>query len=288
MCRFTLYLGQPIRLDQLITEPVNSLIHQSFQSQEREEPLNGDGFGVAWYAPDVGPQPAVFRSVSPAWSNRNLLEVARVTRSPCVLAHVRAATPGSAVAETNCHPFVHGNLAFMHNGTLGGFARARRALLERLSDDAFQAIEGTTDSEHLFALFLDRWRQQDTGDGAARMVRALMAAIGEALTLSEMLGIDEPSYLNIAVSDGHHAVVTRLTTDEPQNAESLYYSVGQRYTQVGDHTELRQPDVGRGAVMVSSEPLSGDDSWRGVPPNHVVLVRSERDVQVEELTVRSA
>src|SRR5690349_16561066 len=91
VCRFTFYRGEPLPLAQLITEPVHSLIHQSFHSDEREEPLNGDGFGLAWYV-DGSAEPALFRAVTPAWSNRNLRELARVTTSGCVLAHVRAAT----------------------------------------------------------------------------------------------------------------------------------------------------------------------------------------------------
>jgi len=46
MCRFVYYQGQPITLSALLTEPENSLIHQSFQARERVEPLNGDGFGM--------------------------------------------------------------------------------------------------------------------------------------------------------------------------------------------------------------------------------------------------
>ncbi len=51
MCRFVMYMGPPLTLASLITEPVNSLINQSIHSREQAEPLNGDGFGVAWYAP---------------------------------------------------------------------------------------------------------------------------------------------------------------------------------------------------------------------------------------------
>ncbi len=79
MCRFALYLGPPVRLSQLVTEPTNSIIHQSYHSHERPEPLNGDGFGVAWYVPDIRPEPAVFRSTTPAWNNHNLLHLAPVT-----------------------------------------------------------------------------------------------------------------------------------------------------------------------------------------------------------------
>lgn len=90
MCRFVLYLGSEITLDVLTTRPTNSIIHQSFHSHLREEPLNGDGFGIAWYVPDVSPEPAQFRSIQPAWNNVNLLHLARVCRSSVVLAHVRA------------------------------------------------------------------------------------------------------------------------------------------------------------------------------------------------------
>ncbi|MEM9490023.1 MAG: class II glutamine amidotransferase, partial [Myxococcota bacterium] len=115
MCRFVIYLGPPIPLSHLTTLPTHSLIHQSYKAREREEPLNGDGFGVAWYAPELSPEPALFRDVTPAWNNENLRCLAQVTRSRTILAHVRAATQGS-VLQTNCHPFSAGPLAFMHNG----------------------------------------------------------------------------------------------------------------------------------------------------------------------------
>ena len=288
MCRFTFYLGEPIRLDALIDKPEHSLIRQSYQSEERAEPLNGDGFGVAWYAPDVGERPALFRSISPAWSNRNLLEIARVVRSPCVLAHIRAATPGSPVAEANCHPFVAGRYTFMHNGHVAGFPRIRRKLMDRLSDDAFSVIAGTTDSEHLFALFLDHLARQTAAEPADAMASALAATLEEVVALVRAAGVHEPSYLNIAVADGEHAVVSRFTTDQPQRADSLHYEVGRRYTTVGEVAEMRATAAGRGSVLVSSERLSDDASWKDVPPNHAVVIHGERHVRVVELRIPAA
>src|SRR3954471_18211514 len=97
MCRFVLYQGVPLTIASLVTDPSHSIINQSVKSLESDEPLNGDGFGVAWYTPELSLRPAVFRSVSPAWSNMNLLDLGRVTRSSCILAHVRAATRGIPV-----------------------------------------------------------------------------------------------------------------------------------------------------------------------------------------------
>ncbi|MCP3919338.1 MAG: class II glutamine amidotransferase [bacterium] len=141
MCRFTLYAGPALRLAELLLDPQHSLIHQSRSSEERAEPTNGDGFGVAWF-PREDTRPARYRSVRPAWGDANLRSLARVVSSGCILAHVRAATQGHSAGEANCHPFVHGGYAFMHNGDLGGVRGVRRELLAGLSDAAFDAIDG--------------------------------------------------------------------------------------------------------------------------------------------------
>jgi predicted glutamine amidotransferase len=280
MCRFVLYLGPPIRMSSLITEPAHSVIHQSFHAHEREEPLNGDGFGVAWYEHDLSDEPGVFRSITPAWSNRNLEHLARMTESPCILAHVRAATPGLPVTETNTHPFAWDRFAFMHNGEIGGFLKVKRQLLARLSDAAFEMIAGTTDSEHLFALFRDRLAARAPGGGAsvAAMAAALSDAIGDVLALTATVG--EPSYLNVAVSDGHRAVVCRFTDGPPEAAPSLYLHTGRRYVCEGGLCRMIEPEADHHAVIVSSEPLSADPGWSRVPVNHLVLVHRDRAVDV--------
>src|SRR5687768_13639743 len=226
LCRFTFYRGEPLALSQLITEPHHSLIHQSYHSQEREEPLNGDGFGLAWYV-DQSDEPAIFRAVTPAWSNRNLRELARVTKSHCVLAHVRAATQVLEVSETNCHPFKHGRYTLMHNGDVGGFHAMRRALLNGLGEPAFRSIHGSTDSEHLFALFLDELHRSDgSTTGLELMARCLERAIDRALDLVAQHAPGEPSYLNLVVTDGQSAVACRYVTGDPADAESLYVARG--------------------------------------------------------------
>jgi glucosamine 6-phosphate synthetase-like amidotransferase/phosphosugar isomerase protein len=41
--------------------------------------------------------------------------------------HIRAAI-GSAVQQSNCHPFRHGRWLWMHNGYIDGFATIKRDL----------------------------------------------------------------------------------------------------------------------------------------------------------------
>lgn len=280
MCRFVFYLGTPIALGSLLTEPANSLIHQSFHSHERDEPLNGDGFGVAWYVPGFE-EPARFRSVTPAWSNQNLRDLARVTTSGCVLAHVRAATQILQVSEANCHPFRRGRYAFMHNGDLGGFQAIRRPLLAELSDQSFAGILGTTDSEHFFGLLGDELDRLGDPREAAAMAVAFRRAVERVLELRAGHAPGEHLYLNAVVSDGRAAVACRFTTDQPGEADSLYRHCGRRYTcDEGVCRMVHAPGHGEAAI-VSSEPLSGDEGWEPVPVNHFVLLEGSEVTAVE-------
>jgi predicted glutamine amidotransferase len=281
MCRFTFYYGPPLPIASLVTEPENSLINQSHNAREREEPLNGDGFGVVWYPGGELVEPGRFRALTPAWNNANLLSLARVVKSSCVLAHVRAATQVRAISEANCHPFVVGRHAFMHNGDLGGFDALRRRLVEQLSDRAFAAIEGQTDSEHLFALFLDELeRVGDRGDTIEGLRDAVFATIARALELSARHAPGHDSYLNIAVTDGVRAVVTRFTTDTSYDGETLYWNSGKRYVCEGGACRMVEADPAGRAIIVSSERLSTDPGWEAVPRNSALLVDADRRARV--------
>ncbi|MCA8942131.1 MAG: class II glutamine amidotransferase [Planctomycetes bacterium] len=283
MCRFIVYLGQPIGLGELLIEPVNSLIHQSFHSYASRSPVNADGFGIGWYSEQRRSTPALFRSISPAWSNHNLRRIAGATFTDVVLAHVRAASTNTWVSEANCHPFVHDRYLFMHNGEVGGFRAVRRKLLSALSDGAFETIEGSTDSEHVFALFLDRLYGIDAV-GVDRLAIALRATIRALETLAEECGVDEPSTLNLAISDGRCAVVSRYSSAvDRESAPSLYYHTGHRYRCRSGACEMVSARPGEHDVIVSSEPLSEDEGWEEVPPNHFALVDEARALRLEPI-----
>ena len=70
MCRWLAYSGTPVLLDDLLYKPAHSLIDQSLHSRLGVETTNGDGFGVGWYG--EWETPAVFKSIEPAWNDRNL------------------------------------------------------------------------------------------------------------------------------------------------------------------------------------------------------------------------
>ena len=202
MCRFIAYMGKRILLSDLVTNPSNSLINQSSHARERKEPLNGDGFGLGWYVPDVSSDPCLFTSVTPAWANQNLRRIASKTASPCIFAHVRAATAEFEVNELNCHPFQFEQYLWMHNGTISNFRNIKRALRSDLNDEYYNAVHGTTDSEHAFALFLNNLadtREQMSGEVLADTLAKTISHISTICRESE---VTPRLVLNFAVTDG--------------------------------------------------------------------------------------
>ncbi len=290
MCRFTLYLGPPVRMSTLLTEPQHSLIRQSFDSKERSEPLNGDGFGVGWYSPRLHPQPAQLHEITPAWNNQNLESISRVVASPCIMAHVRAASPGSLVNEANCHHFGYENFLMMHNGDIGGFQRVRRSIMDSLQDTAFNVIRGSTDTEHLFATFVDEVnKQQESRKRNAEasepitgldLARNLSTAITRVLKITQAQEDWQPSHLNIAVADGSHVAVCRFSDAQNEKPLSLHLLHGELYPPISRHFQDKQNEAEE-AMIVSSEPLNKDPRWQDVPPNTMlVLDRRKAPMQI--------
>lgn len=272
MCRFTAYLGPPIRLASLLIEPEHSLIHQSLHATERKEPLNGDGFGIGWYAPEASPLPGVFRSVQPAWSNANLRSLSGVVSSGCIMAHVRAATQGMPVDESNCHPFQHGRLLFMHNGRLMGFKRVRRPLLDGLSDEAFNLVMGSTDTEHVFGLFVDEMAHGKESPTSLRMAEALNRTVWKIAELVDRHAPDTECVLNLAVSDGDTIVACRFAHGSSSPHESLYFIEREICEPVTKGSPARREGEDVRAFVVASERLTEDWAWSTVPPDHLVVV----------------
>jgi len=283
MCRFLLYMGPPVTLDLLTTRPEHSIVRQSYQSRLSSEPLNGDGFGIAWYTPDVSPEPARFCSIQPAWNSQNLRHLARVTRSEVVLAHVRAATSGMSVSEANCHPFTVGRFAFMHNGNIPAFSRLKRRLQQRLSDESFLQIGGTTDSEHLFALFRDRLTHgEGDGDPTSILADALAGTIDEVVELSRSVEQNGPSRLNLVVTDGIRAVVSRYASGAAE-APSLFFRHASRCVCEDGLFRMVEADEPGQAIVVASEPTTRQAGWQPVPQNHMLIVDRDRTVKLRGL-----
>lgn len=251
MCRLVAYLGEPeTTLASLVLEPEHSLLVQSYAPKEMMSGVvNADGFGVGWYAPWSGKEPAVYRSNSPLWADRSFAGVAGKVRSSGVFAAVRSATPGLPAEESGVPPFASGAFTFMHNGAIEGFRDGpMRLLRDSLSDESYAGLLGVTDSETVFALALDRLRE-GAGPG-----EALEETVRRVSGVCEKLG--RRGTLNLALTDGRGMAFVRHSTEGPAN--SLYL--------------LEDGENFPGGVVVASERLDGGAGWREVPDRHLLEV----------------
>eukprot|EP01059_Diplonema_ambulator_P026224 TRINITY_DN4345_c0_g1_i1.p1 TRINITY_DN4345_c0_g1~~TRINITY_DN4345_c0_g1_i1.p1 ORF type:complete len:1221 (+),score=406.54 TRINITY_DN4345_c0_g1_i1:60-3722(+) len=286
MCRMCMVMtcnAEGILLADIVTKPAMSIIRQSFCSQERaklppgqlpilsyeQSYLNGDGYGVGWYC-KADPIPCVFTSIKPAWNDRNLEHLAAKIRSDVVLAHVRAAGPGTPVGEVTCHPFRAGKFLWMHNGLIGGFAKTRRRLIEILDDRSFElAMEHSgIDSVVAFGIFLTILAKKDVAQDGDPWCKnypptAILESFEETVTTIIRAGqeckVTATSLLNFIVTDGSVVLATRVVDNPPcpetpedpadmrsvtsgssdngepaeevSNAASLYLSTGYAWTQ---------------------------------------------------------
>jgi glutamine amidotransferase len=282
MCRLMAYKGTPIIIDKLLYQPKNSLINQSFHAREIEEPLNGDGFGIGWYVPELNYEPITFVSVNPAWNNRNLRNLAPKIKADCMIAHVRAASVGD-VSESNCHPFQYKNMLMAHNGGIEDFSRIKRHMRNPLSDELYNWIKGQTDSEHIFAFLLQELFTNHKSVSPEAVVDAFEHTFRELKKLMADHGIKEPAYLNMVVTNGLFLVGTRYCTDPKEEPLTLYHSEGSRYVVEDGITRMEAPADDDQAVLVVSEKLSDDPFWTMIPANHFVIVEQTLNVRIRPI-----
>ncbi|CAK5280516.1 unnamed protein product, partial [Mycena citricolor] len=283
MCRFVIYKGtSPVQLSHLLTRPVHSIINQAFDSRlrlDRRRPMNGDGFGVGWYDSqydeELGPQPCIFTSVTPAWNNINLTRLAEKIKSPLVFGHVRATTAGSLSLD-NCHPFVHGKLMFMHNGGIGQWEEIKRSLQKGLSDEIFNVVQGNTDSEWAFALFLSKLPDANARTFSPDVLRqAMLDTIASFNDLADAAGVTEPSLMNFCVTDGDTVVATRYISSVKDEAASLWFSSGTTFSEDCEpgHYRMSKADKRENIIMVASEPLTFERAdWMEIKTNTLVVI----------------
>jgi glutamine amidotransferase len=146
----------------LLFDPDNSLVRQSYSPRMMNTFLNLAGFGLqAWDPTSLEPEhPFTYRVTTLPSFDRNLRFLSSKLAPTCLVAHIRGVTYSheAVVTETNLHPFrfVGTRVVLAHNGRLREFPRMRYALVEHVRPELAQRIEGTTDSEWIYALILSQ------------------------------------------------------------------------------------------------------------------------------------
>ncbi len=300
------YLGEHVVLDEILFQPDSSIVEQSVHPQLLSA-MNLAGFGVvAW--DDDSPSaelPWTYRTAGLPFFDRNLRALSRKARATALLGHVRGVllSDREVVNEQNVHPFRYDGvpIALAMNGDLDRFSEMRADVSELVAPSIGRMVEGTTDTEWLYALILSQLR--DPGAPVADPDE-LAAAVEKSLRLvrevRERRGLQRQSAVNLVISDGHCIVATRFAFDYGWYHEGWTFAGGERrydYTTLwyaagtgyGNHND--QWGVGPGSpqtsLIVASEPLTHDRSAWIEAPEYCLLVAApgedHLDVDIREL-----
>jgi len=205
-------------------------------------------------------------------------------------------------ADTHLHTFhfTGARVVLAHNGHLRQFPDMRYSLVEHVRPELAKRIEGTTDSEWIYALVLSQLDDPyglpetrelaDATAGALRILRNVRAAHG----------IDTSSPVNLCVSTGRAVVATRVSFDygwyppEDEMLEtdlpfvSLWCAIGGEYTDRDGGWQMTAGDPPRSVIIVS-EPLTTDSStWLEVPEYSMLtaeLTPDGLDFEMRDLNV---
>jgi predicted glutamine amidotransferase len=189
--------------------------------------------------------PGVFHSVEPAWNDSNLRELAGHISSPLFFTHIRAAI-GSAVQQTNCHPFRHDRWLFMHNGYINELATIKRDLVLAVDPSLFPEIKGQSDAEILFFLALTLGLEDDPPAAVAQ-------AIGLVEAVADRHAVPHSFQGTVATTDGQSIWAFRYSSE--RNSRSLYYTTDVP-TLRALHPEIQQlQQFSDDARLIVSEPL---------------------------------
>ncbi|NGO73609.1 ergothioneine biosynthesis protein EgtC, partial [Streptomyces boncukensis] len=254
MCRHLARLGPDQSLTALLLDPPHGLYRQSWAPRrQRHGTVNADGFGLGWYPPGDGAEPARYRRATPIWADPNLPDLARSLRSGAVLAAVRDATPGTSQDEAACAPYRAGRWLFSHNGAIAGWEDLPGELPAEQGAARDPArllrLEARCDSALLWSLVHARLAAgEPPGAALESVVRAVAAVRPEAR-------------LNLLLTDGRTLAATRW----------------------GDTLAYRA--AGSEAV-VASEPLDDGSAWQDVPEGSLLL--ATRDTGVETVPLSPA
>jgi glutamine amidotransferase len=306
MCRFVAYLGEPIVLEAMLFLPDSSIVEQSVHPQLLSA-MNLAGFGVtAWDHASPDPdRPWTYRTPGLPFFDRNLRSLSRKAQADALVAHVRGVvlSDREVVDEGNVHPFRFEGVptALAMNGDLEDFPAMRFDLVRHIRPELARRIEGTTDSEWLYALILSQLADPTAPADPDELAAGTERALGIVREVRARRGLGLQSAVNVVLSDGHCLVATRFAYDYGWYHEGWTFAGGERrydYTTlwygVGTGFGCHDGEWGLGpdgdrstSMLVASEPLSANRTGWLEAPEYSLLVAKPGDdrlaVELREL-----
>ena len=236
--------------------------------QSRQHP---DGWGVAHYIDNA---PHLIRSSATAISDNLFHRVSGVVASETVVAHVRKATQG-VKSVLNCHPFQYRRWVFAHNGDISNFDEVRDELIALIDPHLRRFILGDTDSEVIFHLFLSEMsRHGPLGRqlGIDAVMNAMDDTVRQIREVADRPGLERTALLTLLATNGTALVAMH-------GGKELYWSTYKQRCADRDTCSYFAPECEAPSqsgfvnhLILSSEPLSGENIWHALQPGEMIGV----------------
>jgi len=209
--------------------------------------VHKDGWGIGY-------EGEIVKDIKSAKDSSLLTETSQTLETNGALLHLRQASKGISVDINNNHPFTHGAITFMHNGTI----RPGDTAEQFIADKYKSLIQGTTDSERYFYALISLVDELGLVEGVRKTVN-LIRAIADYSSLNIM--VQTPDTL-IAVCEFNPEIKTEWSSE--------------------DHYELRFKKEGSDVIIASTG--WGNSNWQHLD-NHQMLVvdRSTLECSISSL-----
>ncbi len=262
---------------------LQSQIHQSLVNADnaigRLSEEHPDGWGVAYYVEEA---PHIIKSENKAIEDKIFQKVSGVVTSHTVLAHVRNATLGNK-SILNTHPFQYGPWVFAHNGNIKNFKENRTKLLRLVSPQFIRFILGETDSEILFFIVLSEVMKSGLNKKSISMaINKIIEVVGAIETNTN--ADNSHTFLSFILTNGKSMAAfqggkslcySTHKTKCPESATCNFYN-GTCEKKVESNTVVNH-------LLISSEPLSGQNEWTEMKPGELVMVNYEMEFTLDKI-----
>ena len=266
MCRILASISsEPISLRRFLIDDKCSLFRQS---TAREDKLQKDGWGVAWYD---GPL-KVEKSPNPVFEERDKMEMIAEREYSLFIAHIRkASNPMNLPVEElrsyeNTQPFSYKNWVFAHNGQINHPDIVRKSMGEWSAK-----IQGTNDSEVYFWLLMKYVHKKgDVREAIISLIEHLNSVWEE---IPEDKRAKSPySALNMVLSDGKRLYA--YNRYDSRGKDSLCFRDRQYY-------QMQYLEIDDG-VVIASERTSMDD-WKPVGDGGLFIAERDGSFDIEKV-----
>jgi glutamine amidotransferase len=218
---------------------------------QRDHIHHVDGFGFAWLAKDKW---KIYKSPKDYLHDDQIMKLADRIPKKLVIGHLRKKIYGKPSIE-NTHPFIYENQIFLHNGFIKDFPKHQEKIKGQIHPEYLNHIEGESDSEVLFYLFLSIKDDLAKKNSTKKL---LNRAIRELFERFERWGIELTA--NIIYANENHILITRFLCynkkeyAQEQHPPSLY---------------LHQ-QIAPGGILITSEPILSN--FQLIPENNIIVI----------------